>query len=231
MKSSQKNNKNQSSVEMLQEELITGVILAGGKSTRMGRNKSLLDVGGISLIEKTYQIMASLFPDVVLITNTPEEYDFLNCRCQPDIYLGIGSIAGLHAALSTCDTDRIFVVPCDMPFLCPSLIKLLCKKGKIYDAVVPISQKGIEPLHALYHRRCLQQMEQAISEGDKKIQNFLQQISTCFLSVSDYQHIPDAEQSFQNLNLPADYAALNISQQENLSPILEKRHRKHSATL
>ncbi|WP_316348167.1 molybdenum cofactor guanylyltransferase [Desulfuromonas acetoxidans] len=199
-----------------QQESITGVILAGGKSTRMGRNKALLDLGGICLIEKTYQTMSALFPEVILITNTPDEYAFLNCRCQKDIYPGIGSIAGLHAALSTSNTERIFVVPCDMPFLSPPLINLLCQTTQTYDAVVPVSDKGMEPLHALYHRRCLQQLEQAITHGDKKIQNFLRNIWTYFLPVSAYRHIPHAEQAFQNVNRPEDYAALDLTQLNEL---------------
>lgn len=218
MQSPQNNDREDSSVKRNQEEPITGVILAGGKSRRMGRNKALLDLGGICLIEKTYQTMSKLFPEVLLITNTPDEYAFLNCRCQADIYPGIGSIAGLHAALSTSDTDRIFVVPCDMPFLSPALITLLCQTGKTYDAVVPFSRQGLEPLHALYHRRCLPQLEQAITEGDKKLQNFLQDIWTYFLPVSAYSDIPDAEHSFRNVNRPEDYAALGLPQQENLKP-------------
>ncbi|WP_303720128.1 molybdenum cofactor guanylyltransferase [Malonomonas rubra] len=193
---------------------ITGVILAGGQSRRMGRNKALLDMGGIPLIEKTYRTMAKLFSEVILITNTPEEYAFLNCRCQPDIYPGVGSIAGLHAALSASHTERIFVVPCDMPLLSPELITLLCQTDPTYDAVVPFSRMGLEPLHALYHRRCLPQLERAIRTGDIKIQNVLQDIWTYFLPVCAYRHIPDAEHSFQNINRPEDYAALGIQQTE-----------------
>lgn len=212
MQSPQNNDGEEFSVKRERDESITGVILAGGKSKRMGRNKALLDMGGICLIEKTYQTMSKLFSEVILITNTPDEYEFLNCRCQQDIYPGIGSIAGLHAAMSSSDTDRVFVVPCDMPFLSPALITLLCQAGKTYDAVVPFSHQGLEPLHALYHRRCLPQLEGAIAEGDKKIQNFLQNIWTYFLPVSAYRHIPDAEHSFRNVNRPEDYAALDIPQ-------------------
>ncbi len=200
--------------KVLPEETITGVILAGGQSRRMGQNKAFLDMGGIPLIEKTYRTMAKLFSEVILITNTPEEYAFLNCRCQPDIYPGVGSIAGLHAALSASYTERIFVVPCDMPFLSPELITLLCQTDPTYDAVVPFSRMGLEPLHALYHRRCLPQLERAIKSGDIKLQNVLQNIWAYFLPVSAYQHIPDAEHSFRNINRPEDYAALGIQEAE-----------------
>ncbi|WP_321532156.1 molybdenum cofactor guanylyltransferase [uncultured Desulfuromonas sp.] len=218
MQSLQNNDSDAILKKRTQQESITGVILAGGKSTRMGRNKALLDLGGICLIEKTYQTMSTLFPEVILITNTPDEYAFLNCRSQKDIYPGIGSIAGLHAALSTSDTERIFVVPCDMPFLNPALINLLCQTTQTYDAVVPVSDKGMEPLHALYHRRSLQQLEWAITHDDKKLQNFLRNIWTYFLPVSAYRHIPNAQLAFQNINRPEDYAAIDLARQNELPP-------------
>ena len=129
-------------VERKPAERITGVILAGGQSRRMGRNKALLDMGGICLIEQSFQVLANLFHEVVLITNTPDEYAFLNCRCLPDIYPGVGSIAGLHSALHNSATERIFVVPCDMPFLNSSLISLLCQSDPAYDAVVPLGPRN-----------------------------------------------------------------------------------------
>ena len=114
-KSSQSNGSKGASAKKRQEEPITGVILAGGKSRRMGRNKALLDLGGICLIEKTYQTMSHLFQEVILITNTPEDYAFLNCRCQGDIYPGIGSIAGLHPIGIRCRHTRHGRVPARRP--------------------------------------------------------------------------------------------------------------------
>src|SRR5450631_2052532 len=104
---------------------VTGVILAGGASSRMGKNKALMKIGEQTLIERVYAIMASLFPDVIIVTNTPELYAFIPSRTAADLYPGSGSLAGLHAGLSAGSTERIFVAACDMPFLNPTLIRLL----------------------------------------------------------------------------------------------------------
>ena len=123
-------------------EGVTGIILAGGSSSRMGRNKALLEVDGSPIITRTYRTLASLFHEVIVVTNSPLDYDFLPCRKVPDIYPGCGSIAGLHSALAHSSTPHTFVTACDLPFLDPAIIRYLCdirNEGFDYDAVVPLS--------------------------------------------------------------------------------------------
>ncbi|MEI6704326.1 MAG: molybdenum cofactor guanylyltransferase, partial [Deltaproteobacteria bacterium] len=92
---------------------VAGVILAGGESNRMGRNKALLEVHGERMIETAYRRIAELFDEVLLVTNSPEVYDFIPCRKIADIYTGMGPLGGIHAALSGCTADRAFVTACD----------------------------------------------------------------------------------------------------------------------
>ncbi|MEI7817936.1 MAG: formate dehydrogenase accessory sulfurtransferase FdhD, partial [Desulfuromonadales bacterium] len=94
-------------------EGVTGIILAGGASSRMGSNKALLEVDGTPIITRTYKILSSLFHEVIVVTNSPQDYDFLPCRKVPDIYPGYGSIAGLHSALTHSNTAHSFVTACD----------------------------------------------------------------------------------------------------------------------
>lgn len=189
----------------IQFSQITGIILAGGQSRRMGKNKALLEIEGISIIERTFRLMAEIFNNVILITNTPEQYSFLPCPSVADIYPNAGSIAGLHAGLCASSTDRIFVVPCDMPFLNLSLIKDLCSKDDSSDALVPISSKGIEPLHACYRSSCINVLESALDNGEKQLLTFLRKVRTRYLSVTGYQNQIDIERSFCNLNHPQEY--------------------------
>ena len=188
----------------------TGIILAGGRSRRMGQNKALLEIEGISIIERTFRSMNDLFSSVILVTNTPDQYSFLPCPSVPDIYPNAGSIAGLHAGLCASSTDRIFVVPCDMPFLNLSLIKDFCSKDDSSDALVPISSKGIEPLHACYRSSCIDVLESALNNGEKQLLAFLRKVRTRYISVMGYQNQIDIERSFCNLNHPQEY--------ENLRP-------------
>ncbi|MDD2582462.1 MAG: molybdenum cofactor guanylyltransferase [Desulfuromonadaceae bacterium] len=185
---------------------VTGVILAGGASSRMGKNKALLKTGELLLIERVYATMAALFPNVIIVTNTPELYEFISCRKVPDIYPGAGSIAGLHAGLSASSTDRIFVAACDMPFLNADFIRFLCQGAEECDAVVPLDRSGrLEPLHALYAKSALNAMQQAIERGDKSIIKLLGRLRTIMVLNELFQFIPGAEESFRNLNTPEEY--------------------------
>jgi molybdopterin-guanine dinucleotide biosynthesis protein A len=188
-----------------QIEGITAVILAGGASTRMGRNKALLTIEGAPLIEKIYHTMARLFREVVLVTNTPEEYAFLPCATMADRYPGAGPLAGLHAGLLAGTGDWIFMTACDTPFLNPDVIRMICTFVGEYDAVVPVSSGGKEPLQALYGRRCLAMAEQALEQGDGKLLNLLDRVRTRFVTVEELAAIPDAERSFCNVNTPGEY--------------------------
>ncbi|HEY4745534.1 MAG TPA: formate dehydrogenase accessory sulfurtransferase FdhD, partial [Desulfuromonadaceae bacterium] len=124
---------------------IAGVILAGGESRRMGRNKAMLTVGGERMIESAYRCLAELFDEVLLVTNTPEVYDFIPCRKINDIYPGMGPLAGIHAALSACNAERAFVTGCDMPSLNAALIRELCAMPDDLDVVIPETPGGLEP--------------------------------------------------------------------------------------
>jgi len=188
---------------------ITGVILAGGSSRRMGENKALLKIGGLTLIERVYAVMDTLFSDVIIITNTPELYCSIPCRTVADIYPGAGSIAGLHAGLHASPSKWIFAAACDMPFLNTELIRLLCRRKNGFDAVVPMNCYGLrEPLHALYNRSSLQVMQQTIEKGDKSILILLDQLRTRYISHQQVKMIPGGEESLRNVNTPEEFAAV-----------------------
>jgi len=186
---------------------ITGAILAGGRSSRMGTDKALLEIEGVPLIQRVHDILSTLFPHLILITDRPDSYRFLGIPMAGDLYPGEGSLAGIHAALSHAPTDLVFVVACDMPFISPAVVRHLCGLTDGCDAVVPESPDGIEPLHAIYRRSCLPVMEQMLSRGEKRIQDLLNQVQTCHLSWEELSHLPGARQSFLNLNTPQEFAA------------------------
>lgn len=124
-------------------EDVTGVILAGGSSCRMGKNKALLEVDGSPIITRAYRTLAGLFREVIVVTNSLMDYDFLPCRKVPDIHPGFGSIAGLHSGLAHSGTAHSFVTACDMPFLDPAVIRNLCgMRNGGFDAVVPYNEGG-----------------------------------------------------------------------------------------
>jgi len=187
---------------------ITAVILAGGVSSRMGSNKALLTVEGAPLIEKIYHTMAQLFREVILVTNTPEEYAFLPCAMVADRYHGVGPLAGLHAGMKAGTGNWIFMTACDTPFLNPDVIRMICTFVGEYDAVVPLSPGGKEPLQALYGRSCLAKVEQALEQGDWKLLNLLDHVRTRFVTLEELAAIPGAQLSFCNINTLEEYKRL-----------------------
>jgi len=185
---------------------VCGAILAGGASSRMGTNKALLEIGGEPLISRTYRTLANLFHEVIVVTNTPQDYDFLPCRKVPDLYPGIGSIAGLHAALAHSTAQRTFVTACDMPFVNPDIVRHLCTlQREGYDAVIPFSEGGQEPLHAVYSSSCRNVFEKAINSGQRKILDILAGMKTRLVSWDEVQKVDGARMSFLNVNTPEEF--------------------------
>lgn len=151
---------------------ITGVILAGGESRRMGSDKSLLPFQGARFIDHTYRIMAELFEEVIIVTNSPDLYNSIPCRKVTDIYSAQGSLAGIHSGLFHTDSDTAFVVACDMPFINPETIKQLCSRAAEGDVVIPISAHSPEPLHALYKNRVFRRWRVFLMPGTNGLSDF-----------------------------------------------------------
>jgi FdhD protein len=200
-------------------EGVTAAILAGGASSRMGTNKALLKVNGEPIITRSYQILARLFHEVIIVTNTPEVFDFLPCRKVPDIHPGVGSIAGLHSALAHSVTERTFVTACDMPFVDTATIRHLCELQQSgFDAVVPFSSGGQEPLHAVYSARCREVFENAIRGDERKILDILARMKTRLVSWEEIQEVSGSVRSFLNVNTPEEYGAISAGQQPACGP-------------
>lgn len=206
---------------------ITAVILAGGTSSRMGSNKALVPVDGTPQIEKIYRTVARLFRKVILVTNTPEEYAFLPCPMVADRYPGAGPMAGLHAGLMASSENRIFMTACDTPFLNPDVIRVICAVDGAYDAVVPLSASGKEPLQALYGRSCLAFVEQALEQGDGKLLNLLDRVRTRLITPEELASIPGADLSFCNMNTPEEYKRLcTVNREQHSSCACAARRRR-----
>lgn len=187
---------------------VTGVILAGGKSSRMRSNKALLPYKGGRFIEAIYRQMSELFDEVILVTNTPDEYAFLPCRKVPDLHPGMGALAGLHSGLHHSDTPHIFAVACDMPYLNSALIKRLATLRTKADVIIPEGEKGLEPLHAFYGKQCHDAMEKALQSGSRRIVSFFPGARVCVFSRDEVTTFDPSLDSFRNINTPADYFEL-----------------------
>ena len=152
---------------------MTGAILAGGKSSRFGQNKALYPVNGRSMIEWIIDTLKKFTEELFIVANDPGQYAFLNIKVHEDRYPGLGPLAGLHTALTHARTNQVFVVACDMPFLCEALIKAMIEAAKETDTIVPYTEKGPEPLHAIYHKGLLLVVEHLIKGGRRSMRDLL----------------------------------------------------------
>jgi molybdopterin-guanine dinucleotide biosynthesis protein A len=184
-------------------------ILAGGLNTRMaGRNKAFLEVGGESILTRLLNSLQACFIEIMLVTRQPELYSDYPVRVVEDIYPSRSSLTGIHAGLANAKADYTFVVPCDTPFLQPTLIRLLLDQLQpALDIVVPYFDNHFQPLCSIYSKRCLPAIESQLDREDYKIIHFFDQMRVKKVPA---QHLKQADPqmlSFCNVNTPAAYEA------------------------
>jgi FdhD protein len=187
---------------------ITGVILAGGESLRMGCDKSLLPIDGARFIDHIYRRMDTLFDEVIIVTNSPGLYQDIPCRKVPDTYFRKGSLAGIHSGLHHAQTERIFVVACDMPLLSAELIRYICTSAEDAQVVIPKADDGLQPLHALYHKSCLAAVEEVLNSGRHRIIEFFPRVRVHAIDGEELAQLDPQGVSFRNINTPQEYFTL-----------------------
>lgn len=194
---------------------VTGVILAGGHSSRMGSNKALLPYSGGRFIESIFRLLRDIFPEVILVTNNPEQYDFLPCTKVPDQYVGMGVLAGIHSGLYHSSNPAIFAVACDMPYLMESLIRHLASRADAGGVLIPESPFGLEPLHAVYGKGCLAAIEATLLSGQRRIVSFFDRTNVSKMNIEQVACFDPSFSSFKNINTPHDYYMLRNAERGN----------------
>jgi molybdopterin-guanine dinucleotide biosynthesis protein A len=184
----------------------TGVILAGGKSRRMGQDKRFLEWDGQTFLDNVSLKMGELFDEVLLVTAT-EDYPcgHLPLRLVTDIIPQKGSLGGLYTGIMEASYPFVFVVACDMPFLNSWSISRICALPESDVVMVKLST-GLQPLHGRYSKRCCSIMEQMIQEGNLRIQSLINysSISVHLIEESMFRDIDPHGYSFMNINTPSD---------------------------
>ena len=177
----------------------TAIIMAGGESTRMGADKSMLPVEGKPIIEHIYNQLKPNFNQILISSNDVSKYDFIDAKVVPDRLPGCGSLMGIASAMKISDNDLNFVIACDIPLIDFDLVRIMLRQCRRCDAVIPKTAKShYEPLFAVYTKSILAAIEGALASGDNKIMNAL--------SACKVKHIDLIEAGqLQNLNTMDDY--------------------------
>ncbi len=187
---------------------VTGVILAGGTSSRMGQNKAFLPLEGRPLITHVLDRLAEVCQEVLVVANQLHLYAGLGVRLVQDVFAGVGVLGGLHAGLQAATYELILAVGCDMPFLNPCLLRAFIGWADGYDAVVLQNGNRVEPLHAAYRRTCLEAVEAAIRAGQQRILSFFPYVRIRYLSPQQIQPLDPELRSFININTPEQWQAV-----------------------
>lgn len=185
--------------------IVSGIILAGGKSRRMGGvNKALLKIDGRPIVERVRAVLAAVIQNIAIITNTPEEFNFLGLPMYKDLIPDCGSIGGLFTGLSRCSGAHGFIVGCDMPFLNEKVIAHMVSLVGSHDVIIPRIEGRLEPLHAIYSRKCLPHVKDLIANQDLAIINLFPQISLLEVPQRDLEVFDPAFHFIVNINTPED---------------------------
>ncbi len=185
---------------------VTGVLLAGGNSRRMGEDKRYLVVGEQTLLERGLAVLRSIFQEVLVVIAQDSLPLDVDARVVRDLVPDCGSLGGLYTGLTEATTPYIFVVACDMPFLDPAVITQFTSRRASADIVMAKLAARLHPMHALYGKGCLPVVEQMIRARQLKIQEMLSHASlrVRYVTEADLVTIDPSGRSFQNVNTPAD---------------------------
>jgi molybdopterin-guanine dinucleotide biosynthesis protein A len=195
--------------------MMTGIILAGGKGSRLKQNKALLEIGRTKIIEKILATFDSVFAEKIIVIDKPSDlYQGLGCRVVTDLIPGKDSLGGIYTGIHSSSFLHSFVVACDMPFLKKGLIEYFKTVADDYDVVVPKISARFEPLHAIYSKRCLAYMEDLIREDNLRILDFYPRVRVRTVSHREIKRFDPQMRSFFNINTQDELEeALRISQE------------------
>lgn len=186
---------------------MSGVLVAGGKSRRMGRDKRLLELGGQTLLQRVLSVLQSLFAEVLVVVAEPlPQLPGQGYRVVTDLIPNRATLGGLYTGLSLARHPRIFAVGCDMPFLNPAAVLRLVELGGQADVVMPKLATGLQPMHAVYAKICLPHLERMVQACHLKVQDLVEVpgLTVRLISEKDLGDVDPQLLSFFNVNTPAD---------------------------
>lgn len=183
----------------------TAIILAGGKSTRMGTDKALIKVNDDNMLEAAIRVLAGGFSELIVSANN-RNYESLKIKTVSDVFPGRGPLAGLHAGLQASGNDVNFVVPCDMPFINVRLALYMVELAAAFDVVVPKIGDYYEPLFAVYTKNCLPVIEAHLMAGQNRVSTLYTdtELKVRNISEAEIEKFGHSDSLFFNVNTPVD---------------------------
>lgn len=198
----------------------TGIILAGGQSSRMGQNKALLPIDDHTIIERVAKALKPIVSSLWIVGNHTADYSFLELSEVPDIFPGQGPLSGLHTALSQISSEWYVVSACDLPFASTVLMQYLIEQTRIegIQAVIPMQHGRIHPLYAVYHCSVLPSLQTALAHKQLRVRDWLDQQQVKYVEIESL-HNPNVKElsSFQSIS---EYSLYNMNDPQSYKQVL-----------
>lgn len=204
---------------------VTGIVLAGGASRRMGRDKAWVELGGKFLIARVIDALRQVCDEIIIVANEPSRFEPLAVQVTPDAFPNTGSLGGLYSGVKAAQNELAVAVACDMPFLNPALLRFLISLSSGHDIVIPgvrdetnpvrdrdttrqetAKKKNLHPLHAVYRKTCLTPMRDAIARGDLRMISFHEFLRVRIVQQTEVEVFDPQFLSFWNVNTPDELA-------------------------
>jgi molybdopterin-guanine dinucleotide biosynthesis protein A len=190
------------------EPQLTGLVLVGGQSRRMGRDKAFLELDGKPLVQIIIERVAQACAEVLIVSADVTPYADLGVPIVTDRFRGVGVLGGLHAGLEAASHQLALTVGCDMPFLDPELLRAFGDWAQGYDVTLLRRGEYVEPLHGAYRRTCLPAIEDAIRDGERRIVSFFPHVRVRYVTPEEIAPFDPDMLSFLNVNTPAEWRAV-----------------------
>ncbi len=192
---------------------ISGIILSGGKSLRMGQNKAFIQIKGQPIIHRIHSLFKKLFKEIVIVTNQKELFSDLNAKVYEDLIPNRGALIGLYTGLFFSSYPYSFCVACDMPFLNEKVVRYLINQIKDEDVILPKTNDGFQPLHAIYSKNCQGAIKKILEEGKNKILDFYPFVKVKIIEEDQFKNLDPELKSFININTPEELEILTSGNQ------------------
>jgi molybdopterin-guanine dinucleotide biosynthesis protein A len=187
-------------------EPLSGAVLVGGGSRRMGRDKAFLEVEGEPLVARLVRVLNTCCAEILLVGGDSSRFTVLHlgARCAPDAVSGAGPLAGILGALQAARHDACLVVACDMPFVTPELVAAMADEPREYTALAYPGADGPEPMLAIYTGACAEPLAAALAAGDFRARHFLERVGARAIPVAIVNRLDPDRRAATNVNTPED---------------------------
>jgi len=182
----------------------------------MGENKAFIQIEGVPIVKRIYDLFRELFQEVIIVTNQKHLFSNFDSKIYSDLIPGKGALGGLYTGIFFSSFQHSFCVACDMPFIKKSLVQYLIEYIDDADVIVPRTKDGLQPLHAIYSKNCVGPMKRMIEQGKSKIIDIYNQVNVKIVDEKDFICFDPGRESFINVNTREELLLLRRNREAQL---------------